>query len=817
VVAEPLSLRPGNSTGSAASYYSDLYRFIQDRGRRVIAGHILNHQLFGSGTAATNIIPIPDKTNGQMKDRLEKAGKERVLKEGKVIKLEVTVDWQKPSATTANFLQGVEIPREVTGTIQEMEFNQAAAGEDVKKAKENPANWKVTGTPKPYLTSTITPETFVPSSSETTDLSAWTQVFLGRMDAELRSNPSLIWDDFAVRNNLRWSKIVTSPHKAKFDNEGNHKEWYDSLQDVFNEKRKAVQPPNAFKERDKKLTDYEEAISAVEREEKNVSSLEDASKELGTPWTKNLTRDVPIKAEQDVLKTRRDQLRARISILEGSAKKVQDANRDCYAKVIQEVVSLHGILDKNTGESIEARLSGLEAMAEGVTLTTGAFAGSQLDASQKADLKTKTKALRNRLEKSQGNYENWVSEIEEYRADAIKARAAGEAIAALQWTAFYELNASSLGKLEEGSSQWKSLEYMFTKPLPTPSPKLKARRGDSTSEREADFIADKVAGQQTQGTDSLVRTRISRLTAGRATRDERQSGGHDTSNLDLFETAHQSPAFPLPDVIAGRMERYIGADFTSVQIHSGDSASIANQRIGARAFTIGHDIYFNRGEYQPHTRAGQHLLAHELTHVVQQTRPGATPSIQRQADPAHDLTAPGSLAIRNLKRFLMKRALGPPRKGPEVRKVQEALLGLGFTLPKFGADGDYGSETRQAVREFQTKAGLSGAQVDGNVGPVTLGLLDRASRQGSATTDTDATEQDLKVTGKATSKLEDHLIKDGTPNEPVRVFFEFDSDKVASDEKDKLKGAPREIPNPDAHVEGTRQRGGLRELQRGAC
>ena len=244
------------------------------------------------------------------------------------------------------------------------------------------------------------------------------------------------------------------------------------------------------------------------------------------------------------------------------------------------------------------------------------------------------------------------------------------------------------------------------------------------------------------------------------------------------------------------MEIHFGNDFNRVRIHRNDEAAGLSRQLRARAFTHESDIYFEAGEYDPHSRRGRHLLAHELTHVVQQTSPGATPSIQRQADPAHDLAAPGLSGDPKLEEiFDEKGSLGPSAKGPEVRKVQEALLALGFTLPKFGADGEYGSETRQAVREFQITAGLTRAQVDGIVGPVTLGLLDRASRQGSVTTDTDAAQRDLKqVTGKATSKLEDHLNKDGTPKEPVRVFFEFDSDKVASDEKEKLKALHDKFP-----------------------
>ena len=287
---------------------------------------------------------------------------------------------------------------------------------------------------------------------------------------------------------------------------------------------------------------------------------------------------------------------------------------------------------------------------------------------------------------------------------------------------------------------------------------------------------------------------------------ETNSFTHSCSPTPYLESAlkaRKGDGAPIGSFFRHPMELAFGRNLSLVRIHTGAEAAGLARSLDARAFTHGSEIYFDAGEYDPQSRRGRQLLAHELTHVVQQTRPGATPFVQRQADPAHDLTASGLSGDPKLEEvFDEKGFLGPPRKGPEVKKVQEALLALGFTLPKFGADGDYGSETRQAVRDFQAKAGLSGTQIDGIVGPITLGLLDRASRQGSVTADTDAAEQDLKVTGKATSKLEDHLNKDGTPKEPVRVFFEFDSDKVASDEKDKLKALHEKFPTQTLTLKG---------------
>src|SRR5205085_1524274 len=76
---------------------------------------------------------------------------------------------------------------------------------------------------------------------------------------------------------------------------------------------------------------------------------------------------------------------------------------------------------------------------------------------------------------------------------------------------------------------------------------------------------------------------------------------------------------PLPETLRSRMERGFGASFEDVRIHTGDESDRLNQSLQARAFTTGQDLYFKRGEYNPTSQEGQKLIAHELTHVVQQT------------------------------------------------------------------------------------------------------------------------------------------------------------------------------------------------------
>ena len=80
------------------------------------------------------------------------------------------------------------------------------------------------------------------------------------------------------------------------------------------------------------------------------------------------------------------------------------------------------------------------------------------------------------------------------------------------------------------------------------------------------------------------------------------------------------------------MEASFGMDFSQVNIHTNEEAVEMNKELNAQAFTYGSDVYFNSGKYDPGSAKGKHLLAHELTHVVQQNV-GFNNSIQKQHDP----------------------------------------------------------------------------------------------------------------------------------------------------------------------------------------
>jgi hypothetical protein len=87
---------------------------------------------------------------------------------------------------------------------------------------------------------------------------------------------------------------------------------------------------------------------------------------------------------------------------------------------------------------------------------------------------------------------------------------------------------------------------------------------------------------------------------------------------------------PLPDNVRSFMEPRFGADFSSVRLHADSEAADLNRQVSAQAFTLGRDIYLGAGKTDVTSASGKQLLAHELTHVVQQ---GAASTIQRALNP----------------------------------------------------------------------------------------------------------------------------------------------------------------------------------------
>jgi len=95
-------------------------------------------------------------------------------------------------------------------------------------------------------------------------------------------------------------------------------------------------------------------------------------------------------------------------------------------------------------------------------------------------------------------------------------------------------------------------------------------------------------------------------------------GGELSGDLESSVQNAKSGGQPLGDNVRGPMEQAFNADFSSVKVHTGGESDNLNRSLSARAFTSGSDVFFGSGEYNPGSSAGQELIAHELTHTIQQ-------------------------------------------------------------------------------------------------------------------------------------------------------------------------------------------------------
>jgi len=171
---------------------------------------------------------------------------------------------------------------------------------------------------------------------------------------------------------------------------------------------------------------------------------------------------------------------------------------------------------------------------------------------------------------------------------------------------------------------------------------LKIGPKDDRFEREADAMADRVLRMP----DASVGDSHLALSNGEAGVQRKCSSCEEEESIQRKAsgdgTMSVSPAVdsgirnsrgggvPMSADLRGYYEPRFGADFSGVRLHSDSHAASLATGVGAHAFTVGSDIFFGAGQFQPGTDGGRRLLAHELTHTIQQGR-GAPAGLQRDA------------------------------------------------------------------------------------------------------------------------------------------------------------------------------------------
>jgi hypothetical protein len=159
---------------------------------------------------------------------------------------------------------------------------------------------------------------------------------------------------------------------------------------------------------------------------------------------------------------------------------------------------------------------------------------------------------------------------------------------------------------------------------------------DDPAEREADRVADQVMRMPEPVRQSTADGTVRRMCPDCEGELQRSASGGANSTASRASGAAEAAigalgrGAPLPVSERAFFAPRFGRSFDNVRIHNGDNAAAAARAIGARAFTLGDDIAFATGEYRPGSAQGRRLIAHELTHTVQQETAAAA-RIQRAA------------------------------------------------------------------------------------------------------------------------------------------------------------------------------------------
>jgi outer membrane protein OmpA-like peptidoglycan-associated protein len=154
-----------------------------------------------------------------------------------------------------------------------------------------------------------------------------------------------------------------------------------------------------------------------------------------------------------------------------------------------------------------------------------------------------------------------------------------------------------------------------------PQTKLKVNQPGDVYEQEADQVAEQVMTTPAHHPLSGTLPRIQRFSG----QSNRQMDAAPAS----VDQALASPGRPLEPALRQDMEPRFGYDFSGVRVHTDAAAEQSARDVSANAYTLGLDIVFDTGRFAPETQEGRRLIAHELTHVVQQKGSPSRESIRR--------------------------------------------------------------------------------------------------------------------------------------------------------------------------------------------
>ncbi len=175
-------------------------------------------------------------------------------------------------------------------------------------------------------------------------------------------------------------------------------------------------------------------------------------------------------------------------------------------------------------------------------------------------------------------------------------------------------------------------------------------------------------------------------------------GGQASTDLESSINSARGGGQPLDTGLQRSMGQAMGADFSSVKVHTDSQSDQLNRSIQAKAFTTGQDVFFRQGAYEPSSRGGQELIAHELTHVVQQN--GGAVQRSPQVEEMEQATARIELPIQAATANTLQRVFNPTDVVSNAHLRKDGVWGtrIGPKIPsgaKILVDHDANNKTHQ--------------------------------------------------------------------------------------------------------------------------
>ena len=158
-------------------------------------------------------------------------------------------------------------------------------------------------------------------------------------------------------------------------------------------------------------------------------------------------------------------------------------------------------------------------------------------------------------------------------------------------------------------------------PLHSPARGLQSKLTVSKPADRFEQEADSVAGRAMESPAPAF-SAAQRGINGEPTQPKTTEGAGISNAPPVVDRGLRAPGTPLDASTRAFMEPRFGHNFSQVRIHTSNAAELSARRLGARAYTLGQHLVFDAGQFAPGTSAGRSLIAHELTHVVQQASAG---------------------------------------------------------------------------------------------------------------------------------------------------------------------------------------------------